>query len=204
MSRAVLGSVGERYGRWTVLDVALGEDGKGRYVVRCDCGTERSVSGYTIRSGRSRSCGCLQRELAAERGRTHGLTGSPEYVSWSSMKARCLNPKNDNYSRYGGRGITVCNEWRDSFEAFLAAVGPKPSPHHTLDRIDVDGNYEPGNVRWATPAEQRANQAPIALRTHCGRGHEFTPQNTITERSGHRHCRECRREYERSRVRSDR
>lgn len=90
---------------------------------------------------------------------THGLTESPEYRSWCSMKARCCNPRNPSYARYGGRGITVCPRWLDSFENFLADVGNRPGPKYTIDRFpNNDGNYEPGNVRWATAQEQSRNR----------------------------------------------
>lgn len=183
--------------RWSVL--ADDPADPRRVIARCACGTEKSVGRYQIKTGRSTSCGCRQRELAAARATTHGMTNSPEFTSWLCMKARCTNPRNDNFARYGGRGIQVHAGWMESFEDFYAHLGPKPSPSHTLDRIDVDGDYEPGNVRWATPSEQRANQAPQVLSTHCGRGHLFDEANTILESTGHRHCRACRRLADRAR-----
>ena len=91
--------------------------------------------------------------------RTHGMSGTREYWAWNAMVRRCHDPRVENYERYGGRGISVCPAWRHSFAAFFAALGARPSPNHSLDRIDNRGNYEPGNVRWATDAEQRRNRS---------------------------------------------
>jgi hypothetical protein len=103
---------------------------------------------------------------------THGETinrgWSPEYASWKHMRQRCFNPRNRAYKYYGGRGITVCARWRDSFEAFLADMGRRPSPKHSIDRVDNDGNYEPGNCRWATDREQTINSRHARLITHSG------------------------------------
>jgi hypothetical protein len=105
----------------------------------------------------------LRDELTAERSRertgprTHGMTESPEYLAWDNMRARCTRPSYIGWENYGGRGITVCGEWLDSFEAFYDHIGPRPGPGYSVDRIDNDGNYEPGNVRWATHSQQRIN-----------------------------------------------
>lgn len=93
---------------------------------------------------------------------------SPEYTAWNFMIGRCYRPRNHRYAWYGGRGIRVCDRWRTSFEAFLADVGPRPTPRHSLDRIDNDGDYEPGNVRWATSFEQSRNRRNVKLYTHDG------------------------------------
>lgn len=165
--------VGTRYGRL----VALGEGSKNprggqrRIKCRCDCGIEREIVLEYLRRGVTQSCGCLQREKAGGTTggrRTHGLSASPEYGPWQAMKDRCLNPRSRAWANYGGRGITVCQEWATSFEAFLAAVGPRPSLKHTLGRFENDGNYEPGNAGWQTPAEQGANRRP-AKRTRVAR-----------------------------------
>jgi hypothetical protein len=92
---------------------------------------------------------------------THRLSNTPEYNSWVGMKGRCLNEHGPDFRLYGGRGIAVCERWRDSFEAFYTDMGPRPSPMHSIDRFpNNDGHYEPGNCRWATPREQRLNQRP--------------------------------------------
>jgi hypothetical protein len=143
----------------------------------CDCGAIVTVRADALTSGGTKSCGCLSRELAREhikkawvrprvvhghtRGSHHGADASPEYRSWRMMKSRCLNPRNHKFASYGGRGIAVCQPWLD-FRNFLADMGRRPSLLHTLDRIDNDGNYEPGNCRWATRTEQQRN-----TRTAC-------------------------------------
>ena len=133
----------------------------------CDCGKARTVDVQKLKSGQTVSCGCHSAELASKRLATHGKTGTPEHVSWVAMKARCYYEKDKSYPRYGGRGISVWEPWRISFERFLADMGPRPSPQHSLDRIDNGGNYEPGNCRWATPKEQAANTS-IAHRLELG------------------------------------
>jgi hypothetical protein len=123
----------------------------------------------SLTSGHTVSCGCHRDAILSGANRTHGKTGTAEHGGWKAMIARCTNPKNRRYHRYGGRGITVCERWRNSFEAFLEDMGPKPSPRHTVDRYpDRDGNYEPGNTRWATPKQQSRNQEKSLFYTHDG------------------------------------
>lgn len=160
--------IGKKFGRYSVIaEVAPIKHGRNvirRFLCRCDCGTEKVIRGAGLRSGDSRSCGCYKRDAAKSRSNNllHGDTRrgvvSPEYRTWQSLKNRCYRIKNSDYSRYGGRGISVCDSWRNSFTQFLADVGRQPSPEHSIERIDNDGNYEPGNVRWATPFEQSRNK----------------------------------------------
>lgn len=142
--------------------------------VQCDCGTVKVCNWFNVRSGITRSCGCLAAELTSTRRkyeteepnfrhgfRQAGRKPTPEYSAWVGMQDRCNNPKCTGYRHYGGRGISVCQEWQDSFLAFLEHVGPRPSPKHSIDRYpDNNGNYEPGNVRWATWSQQMRNRRP--------------------------------------------
>lgn len=152
-----------KYGRWTILGPS---ECKKQFVhCRCDCGTDRDVYVQSLRSGRSTSCGCsnIRHGHARKRGR---LTA--EYQAWCNMRARCYKPSYRSYQRYGGRGIGVCQRWRESFENFLTDVGPKPSPNHSLGRIDNDGDYCPENCRWETQAEQSLNTSRKRLITYRG------------------------------------
>lgn len=156
--------MGQRFGR--LLIVGRGPNtktGGAQWVCQCDCGETRINARANLIKGRARSCGCLRRETSREVGlrrRTHGhaIAETAEYKAWRSSIDRCTNPNIVGWKNYGGRGIAVCERWRYSFEAFLEDMGLKPSPRHSLDRIDTNGNYEPSNCRWADWTTQSNNK----------------------------------------------
>ena len=149
-----------RFGLLTALEITgkEREDG-GSHVWRCicDCGNVTRVPRHKLTSGHTRSCGCLIDTGRRDRAK-HRMTHSPEYYAWCGMKGRCTNSNDARYVYYGGRGISVCPAWMESFQAFYEHIGPRPEGGFSLDRIDVNGNYEPGNVRWADWATQRGNR----------------------------------------------
>jgi len=144
---------GLKFNMLTVLEVkSYGV--KKQCVCRCDCGKLKEFLAPNIVSGHTKSCGCLSSRLR----NMHGFSDSAEYRAWVAMKDRCHNKNNTHYSCYGGRGISVCEEWRLSFLSFIADLGERPSINHSIDRIDVNGNYEKNNCRWATREQQRDNK----------------------------------------------
>lgn len=163
MGRARIDLRGQTFGRLTVRAmVASNSAGQSIWACQCACGELLSVAATHLRRGAVKSCGCLRRELGIERllrspRRTHGATETVEYETWQRMIQRCTNPNSEVFEYYGGRGITVCERWRKSFENFRADMGLRPEGM-SIDRKDVNGNYEPTNCRWATAIEQRLNQ----------------------------------------------
>ncbi len=145
-----------QFGKWTVIEA----DGR-KWLCRCACGTERRVVRADLRSGKSTNCGCVRRVTmpAAHRKAvvTHGMEGTTEYQIWVDMRRRCHKPNRPDYKNYGGRGITVCDEWRESFEAFYRDMGPRP-PGRTLDRLNNSGPYNKNNCVWATRKHQERNK----------------------------------------------
>lgn len=173
-SRASL--VGKKFTRWTVLAFdSVGTHRGTRWMCVCDCGTEKTVDGGSLAAGRTRSCGCLQKELASIKSKAssvHGMSGSYMHRAWSHIKGRCNTPTDAAYGNYGGRGIKICAEWNNSFSAFMSYVsltlGDRPSSAHTIDRIDNDTGYLPGNIRWADKTQQARNTRQVRMLTFAG------------------------------------
>jgi hypothetical protein len=164
LGRFAVDLCGKAFARLTVVQWA-GRNWKGDLLWEClcDCGTSRVVLGRSLTSGTCKSCGCLNLEVAISSNTKHGMSRTAIYHAWVAMIERCDNPKNKAYKNYGGRGITVCERWRESVANFVADMGPRPSKRHTLDRINNDGNYEPTNCRWATWDVQSRNKRKMSV-----------------------------------------
>lgn len=170
--KPLLNPIGEVFGRLTVVaEIARVNPRKRQFRCRCSCGVEVELNLNKLRSGHTRSCGCLHTETIIKNlekcprngAPKHGMNKSPEHRAWVHMKQRCSNKNKREWPHYGGRGIKVCEEWASSFLAFYDHVGQRPTEKHSLDRIDVNGNYEPGNVRWATQQEQVENTRVVRM-----------------------------------------
>lgn len=171
MVKKHLDITGVKFSRLTPLYKTERRKNRTYWLCRCECGNQKEVSRDRIVSGHTRSCGCLVDDTPPSQLK-HGLSNSPEYQAWAGAKQRCYLKTSKRYPIYGGRGITMADEWIDDFSAFFAHVGPRPSKLHSLDRIDTDKGYAPGNVRWVTQKEQCRNKR----------------NNKIVEINGERKC----------------
>lgn len=156
-----------RFGQLVVLKYVGRGDRNHYWECKCDCGELSIANSKCLLSGMTTSCGCYRMQRMLKSTQTHGHTANyrtPEYKTWQNMRSRCENPNAVGFHAYGGRGVRVCEEWRlgdgtkSGFECFLADIGPRPTEKHSLDRINVDGNYEPGNCRWADNQQQQRNR----------------------------------------------
>jgi len=154
---------GERFGKILVIsraDPVQDKNGRDwpRWLCECDCGKQKIIRQNNLKNGQTTSCGCIVAAIGRKHLSTHGKSRTPEARTLANLKDRCLNPDAQGYEHYGARGITVCKRWQDSVEAFLEDMGPRPSPKHSIDRENVNGDYEPSNCRWATKEEQARNK----------------------------------------------
>ncbi len=160
---------GQTFNRLTVVATANRlQKNRPRYLCQCTCGSQLAVDHYHLLSGHTSSCGCAKIERLISMNLTHGQSKSSEYKSWSEMKSRCLHTTHKHYKHYGGRGIQICDRWLNSFENFLSDMGRKPFPGLTLDRINVNGNYEPSNCRWLSKTAQQSNRRDTVKLTYSG------------------------------------
>lgn len=160
--------IGQRFGKLVVRrQVENGRKSNARYECLCDCGTLRVVYKTNLVNGRTLSCGCYHKQKAAEDHTTHGKSHLAEYQVWGQMIARCTDPSNAGFRLYGGRGITVCDRWME-LDNFIADMGLRPSPKHSIDRIDNQGPYCKENCRWATTFEQAQNTSRNRMLTFNG------------------------------------
>ena len=160
MPRKLIDLEGQRFGRLVVIEVVGKQGCETTWFCRCDCGETKIATGGNLRSGRTKSCGCLLSEKSRERRLSHGHSGERLHRIWKNMKTRCYNSKSPNYKYWGARGIAICPEWRSSFEAFRQwAVQNGYSDDLSIDRINNDGNYEPSNCRWVNMITQNNNRS---------------------------------------------
>jgi len=182
--------IGKKFQRWTILEE--GSIKKWNYntlyypLCQCECGSKKEVEIYSLIRGLSKSCGCYNRELASKRKYKHGYSNlpgtdqkNPDYEIWLKIKSRCINPSDKSYSNYGGRGITVSDDWKNSFDQFYKDMGPRPSKLHSIDRIDNNGNYCKENCKWSTYEKQANNRRNSKLIEYNGQSLSFSQWSRV-------------------------
>lgn len=158
MKRNRMDLVGLRFGRLLVVEYSTSDkNGNTKFFCKCDCGECKVIYGQSLKAGATLSCGCLNKEIVSSMPQNHHMSHTSYYKAWAGMIQRCTNPQNHKWQRYGGRGISVCKEWRD-FENFQRDMGERP-PGMTLDRTNNNGDYTPSNCRWATATQQQNNMS---------------------------------------------
>lgn len=154
---------GKRFGRLLITELSHIKNKCAYWKGICDCGNEKITNSKSLQNGHCKSCGCIRSETTRDLKMSHGMTKTTEYGIWINMKARCYRKQSTSYKNYGGRGIKVCDRWLNSFENFISDMGLKPSKRHSIDRIDVNGDYNPENCRWATTEQQFRNKRTALL-----------------------------------------
>lgn len=165
----IIDITGNTYGEWKVLEFVPAEKKGSRWLCECSCGNQRVVYSGHLKNGASKSCGCKMPKGESHVRYKHGMSETPEFKIWLQMHTRCYNPNAKGWEHYGGKGVYVCDRWKEDFTAFYADMGPRPSPNHSIDRYDIDRGYEPGNCRWATDKEQARNTSRTKWVTYEGK-----------------------------------
>ena len=172
---------GKRFERWTVIGPREWRVSLSYWKCKCDCGKIKFIATNELTAKRSRSCGCLAREISRYNALKHGQSATPEYNRWRTMINRCYDPKNENYPHYGARGITVCWRWRRSLSAFISDIGRCPGPGYSLERVNNNKGYYPSNCRWATVEEQAVNRRSSNIWVVMGREYGSSAQAARAE-----------------------
>lgn len=179
---------GDKFSRLTVVSLSHKVGSNKVWNCLCSCGNQTKVYNSNLTNRTTKSCGCLKTQC------THGEAKdrSAEYIAWQNMKSRCYDSSRPGYELWGGRGITVCDRWKNSYETFLQDMGRRPNDNYSLDRINNDGNYTPENCRWASKSEQESNKTKLVT---CRKGHPLIGDNIVISTDGRVRCAICKRVY---------